>query len=445
MSEVLIQRRILPVALDRITESPVLLLEGPRTVGKSTLLRELARRMDGDVLDLDDLDVRAAVQADPITMIGGPRPVLIDEYQHAPVVLDAIKARLNTSSRAGQFVLTGSARHESLPRAAQALTGRLQRLTVLPLAQAEQAGVSSPLLVRLFDAPEDAVAGAASSTTREEYIERIVRGGFPLALATATQAARGRWMDNYVRLTLERDVQALSRVRQAHALPTVLERLAGQSAQIYNGASLANGLGIDEKTARDYVRLLESVFLVRLLPAWDRTLTARTTARPKAHLIDSGIASRLLRLTPEKLGRRDPTALTQFGHLLETFVVGELLAQASWLDSVTVGHWRTRDNTEVDLVLESDDGRVVGVEVKAGARVAGEDFSGLRRLREVVGDAFTAGLVLYTGARGYTMEDRLHVLPIDRLWRDSPQLEGPRGPNTPRHAGHNNSPDGVAP
>lgn len=210
----------------------------------------------------------------------------------------------------------------------------------------------------------------------------------------------------------------LARVRQAHTLPSVLERLAGQTAQVLNGAQLAAGLGIDEKTVRDYVRLLESVFLIRSLPAWDRTLTKRTTVRPKAHLLDSGAAARLLRLTSEKLARRDPSVLTQFGHLLEPFVVGEILGHASWMDGIaTTGHWRTRDGVEVDLVIEADDGRIVAFEVKAAARVVGDDFRGLRQLRERLGGGFTAGVVLYTGSRSYTYDDRLHVMPIDRLWR----------------------------
>lgn len=414
----LIERRIQAVALQRHQESPVLLLEGPRTVGKSTLLRLLADRLGASVLDLDDLDTRSAVARDPATMISDSRPVLIDEYQHAPIVLDAIKTRLNTSSRAGQFILTGSARHESLPRAAQALTGRLQRLQVLPFAQSEIDRARPDLLRHLLYSRTEAVHSEPSTTTREDYIRRIVRGGFPIALAAANDHARWRWIDDYVRLTLERDVQELSRVRQAHTLPVILERAAGQSAQVLNTAELARGAGIDEKTARDYLRLLEAVFLVQLLPPWDRTLTKRTSARPKVHLHDTGISTRLLRLTSEKLARRDPAALTELGHPLENFVVGELLKEASWTEEIAgFGHWRTRDDLEVDLVLETDDGGVLAFEVKTATRVAGEDFRGLRKLRDLLGDAFIAGVALYTGARSYTFDDRLHVMPIDRLWR----------------------------
>lgn len=414
----LLERRVLGVALERMRDEPVVLLEGPRSVGKSTLLRVIAGRTGGHVIDLDDVATMEAVATDPATMVEGPGTTCIDEYQRAPIVLDAIKAELNQSTRPGQFVLTGSARHQALPTAAQALTGRLHRMEVLPFAQSEIDGADAGLLSQIFDGGVvNAVGRLRSTTTRHDYTERIVRGGFPLVLARSSAAARHRWIDDYVRLTLERDVLDLSRLRQAHALPAVLERLAGQTAQVLNVSAVAQKVELDFNTVRDYVRLLEAVFLVRLLPAWGKTLTSRSASAPKVHVLDSGVAARLLRLTSDKLGRRDPTSLTELGHLMETFVVGELLKEASWMGGIAgVGHWRTYDDDEVDLVVERDDGAVVAFEVKAAGRVPGSDFRGLRKLREAVGDAFLAGVVLYTGERGYTFDDRLHVLPIDRLW-----------------------------
>lgn len=134
-------------------------------------------------------------------------------------------------------------------------------------------------------------------------------------------------------------------------------------------------------------------------------------------MVDSGLAARLLRLTPDKLAGLDPTSLTEFGHLLETFVIGEVRKQISWLDEpVALGHWRTSDGTEVDLVLERDDGKVLALEVKANDRALAKDFTGLERLRDLLGDQFLGGVVLTTGRRPYTYDDRLHVMPIDRLW-----------------------------
>ena len=418
--ESLVKRRIFDVAVQRTQESPVVLLEGPRTVGKSTLLRQIAKQIGGTVIDLDNSDVRQSVQRDPSTVVDGDAPILIDEYQRVPEILDEIKTRMNLSSHPGQFVLTGSSRHESLPRAAQALTGRIQRLQVLPFSQQEIDRTAPHLLDRLFSSPDDAISAPPSTTTREEYVDRVVRGGFPLALAARTDRARSAWFDEYVRMTLERDVRELSKIRQARVLPAMLDRLAGQSAQILNSAALAEGLGVNQSTARDYIRLLESVFLVYLLWPWDRTLTRRTKQRPKIHMTDSGVAMRLLRLTSDKLTRHDPLALTEFGHPLETFVVNEILREASWTDSAgSVGQWRQDDNTEVDLVVEGFDGGIVGFEIKASRRMESSDLKGLRRLRDIVGDSFIAGVMLYTGARSYTYEDRLHVMPIDRLWRDT--------------------------
>ncbi len=410
-------RRLASVALERFEEEPVLLLQGPRSVGKSTLLRELADQIGAEVLDLDDLATRDAVAADPGTFVGGGGPVCVDEYQYALVVLDAMKAELNVDGRPGRFILTGSARHEALPEAAQALTGRLHRLAVYPLSQGEIAGVEERMLYRVLRDDTGAILGAKSKTSREEYIERIVAGGFPIPLKRSTRAGRARWFDDYVRLTLERDVRELARIEQAAVLPRLLQRLAGQTAQVLNLARAAADLGIKERTADNYLRLLEAVFLLHRLPAWGTTLTARSASRPKVHVVDSGVAARLLRLTGDKLRRRDPTALTELGHLLETFVVGELMKQASWLDGVAgVGHWRTRDGDEVDFVLERDDGGVIAFQVKAAQRVGGGELAPLRKLRDAVGSSFVAGVALYLGDRAYTHEDRIHVVPVDALW-----------------------------
>lgn len=411
----LVDRRLTRVALERFEDEPVLLLQGPRSVGKSTLLRELAGRLDAHLVDLDDVATRDAVAADPATFAARPGVVCIDEYQHVPLVLDAIKAELNKDGRPGRFILTGSARHEALPLAAQALTGRLHRLPVLPLSQGEIGGVEEHLLAQVLDGRVP--AASPSATTREDYIERIVAGGFPVPLSRAPGSRRARWIDDYLRLTLERDVRELARIEQAASLPRLLERLAGQTAQVLNVARAASHLNMNERTADSYVRLLEAVFLVRRLPAWGTTLTARAGARPKIHLLDSGIAARLLRLTPEKLARRDPTALTELGHLLETFVVGELLKQASWLEGIAgIGHWRTRDGDEVDLVIERDDGAIVAFEVKASQRIGHRELAPLRKLRDALGPAFLAGIAFHLGGQSYVADDRLHVLPVDALW-----------------------------
>jgi uncharacterized protein len=398
----------------------VIALHGPRAVGKTTLLRALAAGYGTEVIDLDDLATREAVAADPATFVAGPSPVCIDEYQHAPVVLDAIKAELNRDGSPGRFAITGSTRHDALPQAAQALTGRLHLMTVYPLSQGEIAGLEENFIETLFAEPEATVTAKPSSTTRADYVARVVTGGFPPILRRGTESARARWFDDYVKLCLERDVAELARIQQKAALPVLLARLAAQTGQVLNVAAAGEAAGLKKRTADSYTKLLEALFLVYRLPAWGTTLRARAAALPKLHVVDSGLAARLLRLTLEKLDRPNATALQQFGHLLETFVAGEVRKQVSWMDGIAgLGHWRTHGGAEVDLVIERDDGSVIALEVKTGTRVTGNDLTGLRAIRDSIGDAFVAGVALHTGSRSYTAEDRIYVLPVDRLWTPS--------------------------
>lgn len=412
-----VTRRLETLITERLREEPALLLEGPRSVGKSTLLWSLAAGSGATVIDLDDPATRSAVELDPRLFAAGDRPVLIDEYQKAPMILDAIKAELNQRSEPGQFVLTGSTRHDALPTAAQALTGRLHRMTVHPLAQAELASAGTNLVATMFDAPDDLRSSGSPNVSRDAYIARIVQGGFPLALARATRASRDRWFDDYLRLSLERDAREVRDLHRAGHLPRLLERLAGQTAQVLNVSRAGSAVGLDANTATSYLKVLEALFLVQRLPAWGRTLTSRSAGSPKLHVVDSGLAARLLRLSEDKLASRDPAALTELGHLLESFVVNELLRHASWLDeSFTFGHWRTHDHDEVDLVIERHDGTIVAIEVKATGRVPAEAFRSLRKLRDALPGRFRAGVVLHMGLQAYRADEALYAAPVDRLW-----------------------------
>lgn len=412
----LVERRLGEVALDRMGEEPVIVLQGPRAVGKSTLLRRLARSRGREVIDLDDLDTRDAVRADPALFVRGEPPVFIDEFQHVPELLDAIKVELNRDPGPGRFVLTGSTRYTTLPLAAQALTGRAHRMDVLPLSQGEIAEVREDFAETLMGDPAALVQERPVAIVREEYIGRVVAGGFPPALARGRPAERARWFDDYLELVIERDVLELTRVRQRRQLPLLLAQLTSQTAQMLNIAKAAKAIGMDKSTAESYTKLLEAVFLIQRLPAWGATLGSRVAAAPKVHLLDSGIAARLLRVTESKLAQATAPALTEFGHLLETFVVGEVCRQLDWLDApVRRGHWRTHDGEEVDLVLEREDGRIAALEVKASSRVAARELRSLLRLRSKLGGQFLGGVVLYTGAHAYA-QDGIQVVPISRLW-----------------------------
>ena len=314
------------------------------------------------------------------------------------------------------FVLAGSASFDSLPRGTQALTGRIQRLPVLPFTQTEIDASGNTLIEQAFEGRVAHSAGLAR-TTRAEYVNRVMRGGMPLALAQTTESDRARWFEAHVRQSIERDAGELRRIGRRSDLREVLTRTVGQTASVLNVAKVAKDVAPSWDTTSAYIELLEALFLVQRLPAWGVTLLPRSIEAPKIHVVDSGIGAHLLRLSTAKLARLDPSSLTEFGHLLESFVVQEAMRQASWMDApVTAGYWRTKDNVEVDLVLERYDGAVVAIEVKAGDHVKKSQLSPLVALRDRLGTSFAAGIAFHTGGTGYEAADRIHVLPIERLW-----------------------------
>lgn len=414
-----ISRRVLAVARERMAETAVLALQGARSVGKSTVLAALAVEHQVGIIDLDNSAQAALVAASPDDFVLGAAPVCIDEYQRVPELLQAIKGELNRRHVPGRFVLTGSTRFESLPRATQALTGRIQFLEILPFSQGEIAGVHEDFLDVAIRQPERLLGHPPSTTTRDEYADRVCRGGLPVAIGLS-ERARHRWFDSYLAQTLSGDLPELGGIRRLDALGRLFDRLAGQTGQLLNVSAAARAADLDGRTADNHTQLLSDVFLLRRLPAWGRTLRARVGKTPKLHLVDSGLAAHMLRLTPAKLAQLDPASLTEFGHLLETFVAGELLKQASWHEEVReVGHWRTHDGEEVDFLAETYDGGVVGFEVKARGNVVAKDLGGLRLLRELLGDQFRAGFVLTTGQQTGRLEDRIYACPIDRLWQNN--------------------------
>lgn len=410
-------RRLESLVPALLREEPVVVLAGPRTVGKSTLLRLLAQQHGARVLDLDDPGTRSLVRDDLGFYVGGPAPVFIDEFQHVPELLDAIKAELNRDARPGRFLLTGSTRYSTLPRAAQSLTGRVHVETVWPLSQGEIAASAEWFVQRLLDEPGALRSGGGSTLERSEYAERVLAGGLPAVLRRAPGRGRSRWFENYVQLVIERDVADLRDIRQAAALPGFLRRLAAQTGQVLNVAMASRSAGIAPTVGEDYTRLLEGVFLLHRLPAWGSTLSARVNRLPKVHVVDTGLGGWLLGLSPPQISARNPSVMTEFGHLVETFVVNEILKQAAWLDrGLRAGHYRTFDGHEVDLVLEDEAGQVVAIEVKAGSTYRHADLRGLAHLRSRLGDRFRAGVLLHTGAGSARPDDRLYAAPIDALW-----------------------------
>lgn len=406
-------RFITSALADAIADSPVVLIHGPRQCGKTTLARRFGEARGYEYFNFDDSVAAAAAKADPAGFVADlPEKTILDEVQRVPEIFTALKTAVDRDRTPGRFILTGSANVLLVPRLADSLAGRMEILRLHPLAQCELVARSPAFLNTLFDG----TFGTQSlDRLGQNLATRIADGGYPAALARSAAHRRATWYRDYVSTLIQRDVRDLSRIRSLDVLPRLLSFAAGQTAQLLNISELASPFQLSRPTIHEYIALLESIFLLDVLPPWHSNRLKRLVKTPKIHVGDTGVACFLLGLDAKGLA----TDRKAFGNLLETFVFQELRRQASWhASAVRFHHFRDRDGYEVDVVLERAASEIAGIEVKASSTVIRQDFRGLRKLRLAAGERFTAGVVLYDGETSVGFGDGFYAVPIRRLWEE---------------------------
>jgi uncharacterized protein len=408
-----IERAIAPRVLAALADTPAVMLVGPRQAGKSTLVKELAAgEHPARYVSLDDLRTLAATREDPSGFIEGVEgPLVIDEIQRAPELLLPIKAAIDHDRSPGRFILTGSAQVMLLPKVSESLAGRVEVHTLWPFSQAEIEGVPGQIVDWLLE-PEvqPPVAPAVPSS---ELIERVVRGGFPEAVARQP-GRRDEWIDAYLTAIVQRDLHDLANIERLTQVPAILASLAARVRAPLNRTEVSSSVGVPRTSLERYLTLLEHVFLVRRLPAWHTNRIKQITKSPKFLLSDSAVLVNLLRADTGRL-EEDETLL---GSAVECFVGMELAKQISASPTrASLAHLRTAKGAEVDFVVEGANGRVAGVEVKSSSTIRGDDFKHLATLRDRLDESrFSKGVVLYPGEERLPFGDRLEAWPLSTLW-----------------------------
>ena len=412
-SPALYPRPLAAVLLEALADTPVVCLTGPRQSGKTTLVR--AMMPERPFFSLDHPPYLSAAKGDPAGFVAAlPREVTIDEIQRAPELLPAIKLSVDLDRLPGRFVLTGSANLLLLPAVKESLAGRMETARLMPLSEAEKErrpGLFLTDLLRGYITP--ALHAGVKAPDPVDLGRRLVSGGYPEPLARSPARAR-QWHRQYVRSIVDRDVLDVGRVRDADGVARLLQLLAARNGELLNTAGLSRELGLHRNTVREYIAVLERLFLFRRLPPWHRNVGKRLVRTPKMHMVDSGLAATLAGLRPEDwIDKRD-----RMGHLLESFAVHQFVTQAGWTDpDLRFWHFRDKDGQEVDLVMTLG-ARTWGIEVKATSTPGRSPGRGMMRLAALCGDDFEGGVLLHNGRDILPMEDeRMLAVPLRELWR----------------------------
>lgn len=409
-------RNLLGDVFTALSDTPVVLINGPRQAGKSTLTQsQEILQQKRHYLTFDQPSVLAAAQNDPEGFVAGlPEKVTLDEIQHVPELFPVIKAAVDRHRKPGRFLLTGSANILLLPKLSESLAGRMEILTLWPFSQGEMHRKKEDFIDQLFlTKPHFLTQPTSKWINRTALMEKILTGGYPPLLTRTTSSRRRTWFKSYLTTILQRDVRNFSDISDLNALPRLLTATATRAGSLLNFTDLGRSLMIPQTTVKRYFDILIGTFLVQLLRPWSTNLGQRVIQTPKAYLTDTGLLAHLLGLTTDRL-LLDPSLA---GSAMENFVLMELLKQATWSKRQPESFfWRTASGQEVDLLLEDESGRLVGIEIKAGATLGKKDISGLQTLSALAGKRWVRGIVLYTGSDIIPFGKNLHAVPVSHLW-----------------------------
>ncbi|MCY3813697.1 MAG: ATP-binding protein [Gammaproteobacteria bacterium] len=394
-----------------LSDTRIVAVVGPRQSGKTTLARGIAQTDDRAFVTLDNEQDRRFALDDPLGFVRGHTALVIDEIQRAPGLILALKQAVDEDPRPGRFLITGSVDLFKGSISPDSLAGRVETMELLPFSQAELARARrSRFIDRAFanDFPAFTTTGATPN-----LIDRVLAGGFPEAVSRDAPDRRNAWLRAYARSLAQRDIAEIAVVGKHVEMSRLIDHAAVSAGTLLNMTNLGSRLNVDGKTVDRWLTLLEQMFLVRRVRAWHRSDLKRLVRTPKLHFLDSGLLAALRRKRAVDIG----TDRGELGALLECFVHAELAKVAALADEPTaIYHYRDKDRIEVDFVLERIPGMIVGIEVKASATVRPEDFRGLRRLKDAVGDLFACGILLHDGERIQRTAQGLLAMPVKALW-----------------------------
>ena len=392
---------------DMLDVFPVAVVTGARQTGKSTLVKQPEVLGDRTYVTLDDILVREEARRDPELLLDRADRLVIDEVQHAPDLLLAVKRRVDEQRRRGRYILTGSSNLLLQRNVSESLAGRAGYLTLWPLTRREQLGFGGPgVWSELLREPPSRWTDIlhAQEAPPEEWRQLAARGGYPVpAHELAGPRRRAEWFAGYASTYLERDLRSLSAIDSLADMRRLMAALCLRIGGLLNQAEVSRDLGLASSTVQRYMNLLDVSYQLVRLPAYSVNRTRRLIKSPKIYWTDTGVA---LHLSAEGEPR---------GAHLENIVLTDLLTWAGGVpDRANILHWRTAGGAEVDFVIELP-GQLLPIEVKATRRVKNADARHLRTFLTDYDNPAAGALLLYDGTEIFWVERGVLAAPWHRV------------------------------
>lgn len=403
------------------------LIEGPKWCGKTTTAEQLAR----SVIKMQDPDMQEeyliTANSKPSLLLQGDTPRLIDEWQDAPILWDAVRTMVDKRDKPGQFILTGSNSVDK-EKTKHSGTGRIVKMKMLPMSLWEsQESTGEVSIAELFNNPNYDIDGKKSKMTVEDLIFAACRGGWPAALKSKSESAQLLIARNYLNSVCSEDISRVDKIRRNENLAKqILRSYARNISTIAKKTSMledvvtSQNMSCSMDTFDDYIAALEKLFVIQDIDAWSPAIRSKTAIRsaPKRGFCDPSIAVAALGLTPSAL----KTQLKTFGFIFEQMCIRDLKAYTMDMNS-HVSYYRDRYGLEADIVLHLPDGRYALIECKLGSMEIDKGAKHLLKIRDLIREKNLTEkqmpirepdllLILTGGQISYTRNDGVKVIPL---------------------------------
>jgi Predicted ATPase (AAA+ superfamily) len=380
----MIYRILTKKLLSLAKQFPVLGIIGPRQSGKTTLAKELFSHLP--YVTLEDLDERFLAQSDTRAFLDRyPKGAVIDEVQNAPEVFSYLQAIVDQNQTPGQFILTGSQNFTLSANISQTLAGRIALLSLLPLSIEEL---------------------KASNYESSDLDTLIFKGGYPRIYNNEINPVD--WYPNYIRTYVERDVRQIKNISDLNRFQAFLKLCSGRIGQILNLSSLANDCGISHVTARQWLSILESSYLVYLLPPHFQNFSKRLIKMPKIYFYDTGLACSLLGIESKKQLENHYLR----GGLTENLVINEIMkSRFNQGKQSNLYFWRDKVGHEIDCIYDIA-GRLIPIEIKSSKTLSTDHFKNLHYFQRLTHGKL--GILCYTGKIESVQQD-IHTVNFSNI------------------------------